>query len=180
MIGEAALTLATGRMEIAPDRLAALFDSHHQRPYRLARRLAGDADEARDLVQETFLRAARARHVPEGRSGEEAWLVRVLVNLCRDRWRQTADRRRLTLRYEPFPHTTGGDPEAALVARSMVRWALAALPPRRRAVVVMHELEGAAVPEIARSLGVRAVTVRWHLSVARRELRRILRSHFDD
>ena len=109
MTGEAALTLATGRMETAPERLAALFDTHHQRLYRLARRLAGDADEARDLVQETFLRAARARRVPEGRAGEEAWLVRVLVNLCRDRWRQTADRRRLTLQYEPVAPVSRAD-----------------------------------------------------------------------
>ena len=78
----------------AADRLGVLFDAHHQRLYRLARRMSGSADEARDLVQDTFLRAARApESVPWGASAEEAWLVRVLVNLCRDRWRQTATSR---------------------------------------------------------------------------------------
>ncbi len=79
-----------------PNVSASLFDTHHERLYRLARRLSRNADDARDLVQETFLRAARsAGSVPSGAAHEEAWLVRVLINICRDRWRQTANRARL-------------------------------------------------------------------------------------
>jgi DNA-directed RNA polymerase specialized sigma24 family protein len=52
------------------------------------------------------------------------------------------------------------------------------LSPRRRAIVVMHELEGLEISSIASLLGIRAVTVRWHLLVGRRELRRALGSHF--
>ena len=97
MTGDAAtVAMANHDAQAAGDRLGALFDAHHQRLYRLARRLSGSADEARDLVQDTFLRAARApASVPAGPSAEEAWLVRVLINLCRDRWRQTANRQRL-------------------------------------------------------------------------------------
>src|SRR6266699_6934265 len=77
------------------DRLAALFDAHHDRLYRLARRLAPNADDALDLVQETFLKAARSpASVPPGLASEEAWLVRVLINIRRDQWRKTAVRRR--------------------------------------------------------------------------------------
>ena len=51
------------------------------------------SEDARDLVQETFLRAARApQRGADGASHEEAWLVRVLINVCRDRWRQAAVR----------------------------------------------------------------------------------------
>ena len=72
-------TLAIAMAEQPVDRVAALFDAHHHRLYRLARRLTRSADEALDLVQETFLRAARApRSVPLGADREEAWLVRVL------------------------------------------------------------------------------------------------------
>ena len=45
---------------------------------------------------------------------------------------------------------------------------------RRRAILVMYELEGASIPAIAALLGVAAVTVRWHLMVGRREMARVL------
>src|SRR5438094_10195945 len=81
----------------ASDRLAALFDAHHERLYRLARRLAPTADDALDLVQDTFLKAARApRSIPTGVADEEAWLVRILVNIRRDQWRKAAVRNRHT------------------------------------------------------------------------------------
>ena len=62
------------------------------------------------------------------------------------------------------------DPEPALVARALVEHALAALPARRRAILVMYELEGMSIPTIAALLGVAAVTVRWHLSIGRRQM----------
>src|ERR1043165_7058011 len=77
------------------ERLAALFDGHERRLYRLARRLTANADEARDLVQETFLKAAKSlRSIPREFAREEAWLVRVLVNIRRDQWRKAAGRQR--------------------------------------------------------------------------------------
>jgi RNA polymerase sigma factor (sigma-70 family) len=164
---------AESTMEDSGARVAGLFDAHHQRLYRLARRLSGSSEDARDVVQETFLRAARRpRSVPEGASHEEAWLVRVLINICRDRWRQVAVRRHHSAAV--MQPTSSAHPEPALLARSMVQQALAQLPPRRRAILVLYELEGAAIPAIARLLGVSAVTVRWHLSVGRREMARVL------
>jgi RNA polymerase sigma-70 factor, ECF subfamily len=175
MTGEATVATANHNSAAATERLGALFDAHHQRLYRLARRMSRDPDEARDLVQDTFVRAARApSSVPSGDSAEEAWLVRVLVNLCRDRWRQTANRERLDRATAPTA-VEPADPEAALVARSVVWRALDTLDPRRRAVLVMHELEGLPVETIAQTLGVTAVTVRWHLSKGRAQLAAAIR-----
>lgn len=156
-------------LEAAGVRLGQLFDAHHARLYTLARRMSGSPDTARDLVQETFLRAARsAASIPHGFSSEEAWLVRVLVNICRDDWRRRAVRRRAV--GEPAPNVDPRATESALVARLTLWRALQRLPARRRAILVLYELEGIAIPAIATLLGVRAVTVRWHLSVGRREL----------
>ena len=162
------------------ERLAALFDAHEDRLYRLARRLTGTADQARDLVQETFLKAARSlRSVPIGLASEEAWLVRVLVNIRRDAWRRTAVRKRAAhvLR---VPIASVATQESALIAKRAVWSALDVLPPRRRAIVIMHELEGLSPTAIASVLGVAVMTVRWHLSMGRRDLRRALQPFMGD
>jgi RNA polymerase sigma-70 factor (ECF subfamily) len=162
------------------DRLAALFDAHYARLYRLARRLVPTADDALDLLQDTFLKAARtARSIPAGFADEEAWLVRVLINIRRDQWRKAAVRQRHfdeTRRSSP----ASKDTEAALIAHDAIWSALDVLPPRRRAVVVLHELEELTVDDIRALLGISAVTVRWHLSRGRRELARILKSQIGD
>jgi DNA-directed RNA polymerase specialized sigma24 family protein len=94
------------------ERLAALFDAHEERLYRLARRLAATADEAADLVQEAFLRAAACTSaVPIGLPNEEAWLVRVLVNIRRDQWRKTAVRKRSAAALRARPTAAGSNPE---------------------------------------------------------------------
>lgn len=154
------------------DRLEELFENHHGRLYALAVRMSVAGDEATDLVQETFLRAARSRQsIPAGVGGER-WLVRVLVNLCRDRYRRRAYRGRRRAEFQPV-HTTRSS-EAAFAARDTVRAALARLPARRRAVVVLRELEDHDTADIAELLGMSAVTVRWHLSQGRRQLRDLL------
>jgi RNA polymerase sigma-70 factor (ECF subfamily) len=162
-------------VESAEAGLARLFDTHHQRLFRLARRLSTSRDDALDLVQETFLRiAASSRPVPTGRAEEEAWLVRVLVNLARDRWRRAKVRTRAGERADGGRF--GANPEAAYVARLAVETALDCLDPRRRAVVVLHELEEQDVSAIARLLRISPVTVRWHLARARKQLAAVLLS----
>ena len=178
MTGEAVAlpTETTRAVEPAECRIARLFDTHHQRLYRLARRMAATAEDARDLVQETFLRAARSPgSVPHGAQPEEAWLVRVLVNVCRDGWRKRATRTRLGAEaaLRPLPSS---DPERLLIARHTVWDALRRLPPRRRAAIVLYELDGLRISDIATLLGVSPVTVRWHLSRGRRELAKIVGS----
>lgn len=131
--------------ETTAERLGDLFDRHYSRLYRLARRLAPSAEDAEDLVQEAFLRAATAR-VPTGPADEEAWLVRVLVNIRRDQWRRAAVRTRYAGRI--LSHPSLRVDEIAIVARATVWRALDVLTPRRRAIVVMHELEDLPIQKI--------------------------------
>jgi RNA polymerase sigma-70 factor (ECF subfamily) len=154
------------------DRLEELFEAHRGRLYALATRMAVSGDEATDLVQETFLRAAGSRREVPGGLGGERWLVRVLVNLCRDRYRRRAYRGRRRAELRPVQSTRS--PEAAVSARDAVSAALAKLSPKRRAVVVLRELEDRDTAEVAEFLGMRTATVRWHLSRARQELRVLL------
>jgi len=163
-----------GSEVLSPDaRLAALFDSHYPRLYRLARRLVPTVDDALDLVQETFVKAARASApVPAGEKAEEAWLVRILINIQRDEWRKAKVRSRTN-----SEAVQSRNPESAWVARTAIWQALDRLPPRRRAIVVMHELEDRDVSEIASQLAISSITVRWHLAAGRRELSHVLRPY---
>lgn len=162
------------------DRLSALFEAHADRLYRLGRRLVPSADDALDLVQDTYLKAARStQSIPHGARNEEAWLVRVMINTRRDQWRKEAVRKRneLEVREAGVPHE---DAERSFLIRTGVWKAIDYLPPRRRAAVVMYELEGLSMAAIASLLGISAITVRWHLSRGRRELARRLRHELGD
>jgi RNA polymerase sigma-70 factor (ECF subfamily) len=157
--------------ETPGERLGRIYEAQHLRLYRLALRMARDSEEARDLVQETFLRLARRPGaLPAGERDAEAFCVRVLVNLCRDRFRRLAVRERGAAWLEAPKRT--GDGESAAVAKDAVRRALTTLAPRRRAVLVLAELEGRSTAEIAALLGVSRVTVRWHLASGRAALHR--------
>jgi RNA polymerase sigma-70 factor (ECF subfamily) len=153
----------------AADRLGRLFDAHHRRLFGLACRMTGDREDARDLVQETFVRAAGARSLPQEGTGAEAWLVQVLVHLCRDR------RRRLQVRERHAAAERRQAHQADAQTPDLDVWrAVAALPARQRAVIVLHEVEGHEVAGVATLLGVSPITVRWHLQAARRRLRTTL------
>ena len=133
----------------------------------------GSGEDARDLVQETFLRAARSPRLSAGRR-----LAR--RGLARPRPHQHLPRSLAPGCGPPVPSAltrrlhASTHPESALIAKSLVWQALDQLPPRRRAILILYELEGTQIPAIARLLGVTAVTVRWHLSVGRREMARAL------
>lgn len=173
----AKVTALPGTMcvDASEGRLAALFDAHHQRLYRLARRLSTNGDDARDLVQETFLRAAqKLASVPTEPTHQEAWLIRVLVNLSRDRWRRRAVRQR-------FEHQHTLDErspalESVVIARTTIWSALQRLAARRRVILVMCEIEGLSIESVAQTLHITSATVRWHLARGRRELAKVIKA----
>jgi RNA polymerase sigma-70 factor (ECF subfamily) len=157
------------------ERLSHLYDTHEDKLYRLARRLTASASDAEDLLQDTFLKAAQAiGSIPVGCPNEEAWLTRVLVNTQRDRWRRKAVRQRAAPVLRADSATLPSSAESALIAREAVWSALDALRPRQRAIVILAEIDGQPPDAIARTLGLTVMTVRWHLSMARRALRRSL------
>ncbi len=163
---------AAGEMdETRRERLAQFFDAQHARLFRFAVRVAGSRDEALDLVQEAFLRAARnVRRFPERDDEAIAWMLRTIVNLLRDRYRRQRVRdlfRSMFVRRQP-------DLDEHLTTASAVRTAVAGLPPRQRAVIALCELEGSSTAAAAAALGIAESTVRWHLAEARKRLATIL------
>ena len=113
-----------------------------------------------DLAAEAWLTAAQKIHGFTGTSSEFAgWLFGIARNLSSNSSRRS--RRRLT---DPVPdlpdHEHAEGPEAALVARDWVEFALRGLPPRERDVIACTEVVGLDVESTARALGISAVAVR--------------------
>jgi RNA polymerase sigma-70 factor, ECF subfamily len=157
-----------------------LMASTQDRILSLAWRLLGNAEDARDAAQETYLRVYRhlGRYRPD--HDFEAWLYRIAVNVCRD-----VHRRRGSGAVRSFEGETAAgriaeprseaDSEAMACQgerRRLMLRALAALPPRQRAALVLHDLDGKTSQQVARILGSRPGTVRSQLAAARARLKR--------
>jgi RNA polymerase sigma-70 factor (ECF subfamily) len=119
-----------------------LYRAHRDRVYTLCLSLCGDAEEAQDLLQDTFLRAYRSRRQFRGEAQFATWLHRIAVNLYRDALRHRAR--------EPAPAAPGAppDPEAAELA-VQVRAALARLQPAHRIVLALRYGQSLSYQEIA-------------------------------
>jgi RNA polymerase sigma-70 factor (ECF subfamily) len=165
------------------DRLEALFRSQRRKLWGLAYRLTGSAEDAEDVVQETFVRlAARPAEAPLEEAGP--WLARVATNLGIDTLRRR-QRRAYAGPWLPspvedpgdeLPAAAGGepDPEAryglAESASFAFLLALEALTPRQRAVLLLRDVLGHSAREAAEVIGASEGSVRVLHLRARRAL----------
>jgi RNA polymerase sigma-70 factor, ECF subfamily len=158
--------------------------------YALLYRLTADAEEARDLTQETFLRAFQSISRFRGEANLKTWLYRIAINQARNRWRWWRRRRRdatvsLDGSDRPDEQALTGrlrneaavDPEKETLAHEreqQLREALLALRPSYREAVILRDVEGFSYEEIATTLQINIGTVKSRLSRGRLELRRKL------
>jgi RNA polymerase sigma-70 factor (ECF subfamily) len=145
-----------------------------------AQRMLGDAEEARDLTQECFMRAWAALPRVGGDLQLSSWLYRIQTNACLDVLRHRKRVRWLpwdTTRHEHgAPVTPYSNPErAALAAETQqeVRRALDQLAPRHRAALVMREYDGLSCEQIGQALGISRSAAKSLLFRAREEFRQV-------
>ena len=174
-----AATIA-GDTEVEQDELAREFETRLAESstlaFRVAYSLLRQREDAEDVAQEAFARAYRRFRQLRDRTRFRAWLVRMTWRLALDR--QRGERRRLTRDTAwadgapaVAPAPTG--PVERLRAREL--WhAIDALPPKLRMVVVLANIEGHGMNEVATLLGVPAGTVKSRLFEARRRLKEML------
>jgi len=122
------------------------------------------ADEAEDVVQDTYLRARARRGELRDQGAFDAWLIRIAINLCYSRHQRARTLRRLL----PALGRADVDRSRDLALRDLIE----RLPPRERTVLVLHYGHGYQLEEIARLLGLSAVNVRAIASRSRRSLGR--------
>ncbi len=139
---------------------------------RTAFRILGNWADAEDVAQEVFLRLHRHGLKFPHDAAVGAWLYRVTVNLCFDRTRSRRPSQGL-----PELVSRDRSAEAAVLIeekKQRLMAALATLPAKERAAVVLREIEGLSTAEVAEALGSSEVTVRSQISKAMVKLRGIL------
>lgn len=144
--------------------------------YTLAFRLVGDEEDARDVVQETYLRAHKGLKRFRGDAQFSTWLHRITANCA-----NTHLGRRGRHAYEPLPDEPSiaddhpqRDPELRAgnqVLRDQLTEALLALPPKLRAVVVLRDIYDLTHDTIAEELGITESAAKVRLHRARKRLR---------
>lgn len=160
---------------------ALIVARYRTRLIALARRmlLAGnDSDEAEDVAQEALVAAYHKRDTYRRGEPFRPWLYRIAVNRCLDRLR-AGSRRPAPQRFDDLPEAEGreGDPMAALLEdewEARLAEAVAALPPRHRAVFLLRHLDDLSYEEIAAATDIPMGTVKTYLFRARAQLRRDL------
>ena len=157
------------------DAFEAVYLAHSPAIHALCRRLCGDDGEAKELVQDVFVRAWERLRSFRGQSTLATWLHRLAVNVVLEKWRGN---KRDALRMIDDPEglafgAVGRDVDAD--AAIDIAAALTKLPRGSRTVFVLHDIEGYAHDEIASMTGIAAGTSRTQLFRARRALAKLLR-----
>jgi RNA polymerase sigma-70 factor (ECF subfamily) len=172
-----------------------LVERYQGRLHSLALRVLRDPEQARDAVQEAFLKAYTSLDRFEGRSSFYTWLYRLAMNLCLDLKRRDHSDRRLetpepadlervaTVESRPADQRHWRDHEDApdeavsrAELREQVARAIATLPEASRETLILREIEGLSYTEIAEALDIPRGTVMSRLHYARRRVQEILRA----
>lgn len=162
---------------------------HQQEVFAVALRMLGDRDEAQDVAQDVFVRAYQGLPTFRREAKLSTWLVSITMNLCRNRRRWWARRKRLIVASLDDPVETeegsiGHDvadpapaPDAAVEQREQGAQLLASLQllnESERTVIVLRDIQDYSYEEIAAALRCRVGTVKSRLNRARLHLRAIV------
>ena len=156
--------------------------------YGLLYRLTENAEEARDLTQETFLRAFQNIAHFRGEADLRTWIYRIAINQARNRWRWWRRRKRdVTVSLDGDERNGSllgslragrtSNPEQTVLAHereNVLTSALRSLGSSYRETVILRDIEGFSYEEIANMLGISVGTVKSRLARGRQELRRKL------
>ncbi len=152
---------------------------HWRRVFNIAYKFTGRHDEAEDLTQDVFLKIFKSLKTFDRRANFQTWLVSVSRNLCIDHYRSVRKERETIDRDvdagELTPSAPGQSAYATLEQRdrvSLLRRALAELPPTLRTAVMLRDIQELSYQEIADQLHLPEGTVKSRINRGRTELAR--------
>ena len=166
-----------------------LVAAYGDRAYRLAFRMTGNREDAEEALQDAFWNVIRSIDTFRGDSAFGSWIYRIVANAACQKLRRRAHRRDSISLEEVLPHfdehghvaepigdwsTTIDDPAVRSELRSVLITALDELPRHYRAVIVLHDVEGLPMAEVAGCLGITVATTKSRAHRARLLLRKRL------
>lgn len=167
-----------------PQAFRALVDAHSRYVFHVAHRLTGNATDAEDVVQETFLKAYRQLGRFEARADFRTWLHRITVNCAVDliRARRSREAARESIDADGasvVESVASPSPAPDRLAMSgeildRVRTALSGLTPLERAAFMLRHVEGRSIDEIGSALGLKTNATKHSVFRAVRKLRAVL------
>lgn len=172
-MNEPALIARAAAGDVAAQRW--LYEQHVDRVYRLAYRMAGDEELARDFTQETFVRAFDRLGDFRGDSALGTWLHAIGVSVTLNGLRRVRRQQSRETSLDDALHVGVATRESEPDLKERLARAIAALPDGYRTVFLMHDVEGFTHEEIGAALGVATGTSKAQLFRARAKLREALR-----
>lgn len=151
-----------------------LLEPVHPTAAGFCRKLTGDRDNGDDLYQEVLLTAMRKFGTLKDPAAFRPWLFRILINTYKNRQRNPWWRRRVTLTLELLESSASNDPREKYDSRRWLRWALLALSPEDRTMIILYEIEGWPVSDLASTFKRPEGTIKARLARARRKMRQKL------
>lgn len=148
-----------------------LLEPEHAKAEAFCRKLAGGRDDGDDLYQDALVSALSAFEQLRDLDSFRPWLYRIIVNQFRNRTRSGWFRRRQPLTDEVVQSHRTEHPESKLAARRTLSRALARLSATDRALVVLFELEGWSIRELAGMTGKSETAIKARLARARSKMR---------
>ena len=158
-----------------------LVTEHEKGVYAIAQRMTGNAEDAADMTQETFIKAYNSLSSFRGDSKFSVWLYRIATNVCLDFLRSRSRKPTVSLSVEDDDgEETQMDiadesqsPEQLLergLTRDAVRRGLKSLSPEYRQILLLREIQGLSYEEIAEALALEVGTVKSRIFRARKRL----------
>lgn len=151
-----------------------LLEPEHPRAQAFCRKLAGDFDEGDDLYQEALVRALPAFEGLRDQAAFVPWLYRIIINQYKTRCQRSWWRRFVPLTGHARVLADDADPSSRLATRQRLEIALGVLSAEDRALVVLKELEGWTIADLADLTGRSAGSLKTRLSRARAAMREAL------
>jgi RNA polymerase sigma-70 factor (ECF subfamily) len=169
------------------DAWAQIVRQHWRKVFNIAYKFTGKHDEAEDLTQDVFLKIFKSLNTFDQRANFQTWLVSVSRNLCIDHYRSVRKERETIDRDVDAGALTPAAPTVSPIAAleqadrvTLLKKAMAELPPTLRSAVLLRDIQELSYQEIADRLNLPEGTVKSRINRGRTELARQIRRLRDE